>query len=166
MACIGGDPISRIIENAILLENNPEPERKGGYLAIYDCPTERLICTPFGEITEIKKARYCRNATEKVTRLIENGESRSFSSRNEVKQHWGGGVRYNAMIIAFSGFVELIDEAVSLVYAVYKASEMYSKEKPSSFEFKSEIIRDTSSIAEKNYKDNPFIFPLVLATFK
>jgi hypothetical protein len=78
-----------------------------------------MVVQKFGNPLLEKESQYLRNATEKVTRLVKTNEFRSFESRNEQLEHWGGGISYGGVVCAFSGFPEDLDEALSMTYAIH-----------------------------------------------
>jgi hypothetical protein len=96
------------------------PERKGGYF----CAQESNFNIPFlisqiGEPDEIKKKKYFLFSQEKAFRIyIICGTETSWQSRNEKEEKWGGAIRVGKYIFSFSGFPELVDEAVMIVLAL------------------------------------------------
>ena len=114
-----------------------------------------MVTARIGHAVEEKWQQYFLNATEKVTRLLKNKQTTSFQSRDAVKQQWGGGVSYQGIICAFSGFPEKLDEALSMIYALYF---FHGNEEPT--EFSKNVLLEW----ERNYPDNEYI-PTILDSF-
>ncbi len=156
--------LNKIVKAAIRLKGNPEPNRKGGYIAICDYSDIPIIVSvPVGEMPEHKKYGYMRNACEKLTRIRKHNLTSSFQMRNEEKEHWGGGVAFPHLTVSFSGFVELIDEAVSVVYGSYYSYKIFGLLKGDILEEK--VLTETSRYQSIYSPENPFCVPLAQAVF-
>src|SRR3989344_458969 len=90
--CIDTEAVEKLIEIITKLSGDPAGGRKGGCLAVYDTHSPAMVVRPFGQIPKGKFAGYFRYASEKVTRLIYTGDHRSFASRDELKERFGGGI--------------------------------------------------------------------------
>ena len=96
----------------------------GGYFLVADPQTGFPLGSLFiGDVPDDKAARYIELAQEKPLRLAANmislGHVLSWQSRNPEENLWGGAVyiRIGNVILSFSGFPELWDEAIGLVTA-------------------------------------------------
>jgi hypothetical protein len=134
----------------------PEAEgREGGFFGLCDLlkkqqldhikPRSCTILLPFGKYPEEKRLIYLGNAGEKIFRLVKNGEIRSHSSRNEANRLYGGGIHEKDSIYSFSGFPQLLDEAIALSYSFYR--ENYS-------------AGQINDIVSQYYSDNNLILDL------
>lgn len=96
------------------------PERTGGYFCLaYKSSGLPALVAEIGEVNEEKKRKYYTFAKEKAFRLsITHTLETSWQSRNEAEDKWGGAVRCGKWIFSFSGFPELLDEAMMLVLGV------------------------------------------------
>lgn len=139
---------------------NLESESSGGYF----CEVEtneagNMITDPkileVGTMPIKKKFGRVKNALEKITRIIENFLKTSFEMRDDTKDYWGGGIRYKFMVCAFSGFPELVDEAISLIFAVY------SSYKGNREAFEIALAQELKE--HRHYEKNPHIQPLLKA---
>lgn len=96
------------------------PERKGGYF----CAQESNFNIPFlvsqiGEPAEEKRRKYFPLSQEKAFRVyVICGTETSYQTRNPAEDKWGGAIRVGKYIFSFSGFPELVDEAVMIVLAL------------------------------------------------
>lgn len=154
--------LNKIVEAAGNLKDNPEPfGRKGGYLALYDKKLSTMAVVPVGKISHGKEFKYLRNACEKVTRILKENAVRSFDSWNEEKEQWGGGLMFLSCAVSFSGFVELIDEAISVVYGTYYSFIYHG---PNDGDHK-KIIDAVLAYQAQYLGDNPFCISLVEAVF-
>ena len=156
-SCLDTEVVESLISIILQLPADPAGGRKGGFFSVYDTESMSMITKSFGDFPKEKAGQYFRNSTEKVTRLVKNPEHyRSFQSRDEAKEWWGGGVHYGDLYCAFSGFPEKLDEALSLIYAMYVNHCKYWDSK----EFKNAVLYEQKA----KYKDNEFI-SLVLEVF-
>ncbi len=96
----------------------------GGYIVAADAQTGLPLGSLFvGDVPDDKAARYIELAQEKPLRLAANmtklGHVLSWQSRDPEANLWGGAVyiRIGNIILSFSGFPELWDEAIGLVTA-------------------------------------------------
>ena len=152
-SCLDVEAIDALIDIITKLRGNPAGERRGGFFSVFDYNTLGMATKAFGAIPTEKMSQYFFNSAEKATRLTRNNDSRSFQSRDEEKKLWGGGIRYSGKICAFSGFPEKLDEALSLIYAMYITHQ---------HEWDSEQFRTRVMIEQvKSYNDNEFIEPVV-----
>ncbi len=156
----------RIVERASVILKDPEsPDKKGGFLAICDSQTGTLATMQIGTIgSDEKKRLYMRYATEKATRLYMNYETfRSFETKDESKNHFGGGVHIHAcnLIVAFSAFKEKVDEAISVAYgsfcSVVNGQEYTQKDLPYIYAKIYEFITEST---RERFKDNMEIYKL------
>lgn len=148
--CLDDEAIHVLIRIITKLPGDPAGGRKGGFFSVYDTGLMSMATKSFGNFPEEKMGQYFRNSTEKVTRLVKlPGNYRSFQSRDESKEHWGGGIYYGNLYCAFSGFPEKLDEALSLIYAMYVIHYKHW----SAEEFKENVMREQ----ENCYPDNEFI---------
>lgn len=94
--------------------------RKGGYIYIADQYGNQLLHKKLGDPDLAKMAKYRSFSREKAERLFENTEHQlSWQSRDPDANKWGGAVRLpNGVIVSFSGFPELVDEAFCAAYSV------------------------------------------------
>ena len=145
---LGLGALEFLVQTAATLPNDLAGGRKGGFFSIYDKETKVMVSYSLGVYPTEKMSQYLRNATEKVTRLVGNDDHRSFQSRNEQKEHWGGGIRWGKIICAFSGFPEKIDEAISLIYAIYAQKEYLSPRR-----FNTDVLK----LKKRGYEDNEYI---------
>jgi len=152
-SCLDEDAINVLIAIVLGLEGDPAGGRKGGFFSVFSYAGKGMVSKKFGEIPVEKSHQYFRNSTEKVIRLAKTGEHRSFLSRCEEKQQWGGGISYMGFISAFSGFPEKLDEAISLIYTIY----FLRSEQMDFHEFSKEVGKEKS----RNYRDNEFIEPVL-----
>lgn len=149
--------LEKVLVASTMISENTEPERRSGFICAYDLRNESLVSFPIGQISGHKIAKYCRCATEKVTRLLSNGHLRSFQTANPQLEHYGGGLRYLESIVAFSGLLAEIDEAVALAYAIYlheKELDIYFE---ISAEFTGEITHKMRMFYLKMEEKNEFI---------
>ncbi len=154
-SCLDTEAVSALVRIIVDLPNDPAGGRKGGFFSVYDTGIKAMATALFGAVPEEKVGQYFRNSTEKVTRLVNNtAEYRSFQSRNEDKQHWGGGIYYGHLYCAFSGFPEKLDEALSLIYAMYT---IHHDNWDDRIEFKEAVLREQKD----RYSDNEFIEKVV-----
>lgn len=81
------------------------PDRKGGYLCVFD--TERgkpILIAEIGSVPADKIEKYFVLSQEKAERLsILHDHGASSESRDETKERWGGAVRFGKLILSFSG---------------------------------------------------------------
>lgn len=156
--------LNKIVQAAINLKDNPEQYgRNGGYLAICDfSEIPVLVVVPVGKIQDDKKYKYMRNACEKITRILNFNLTRSFEMRNEEKEQWGGGVNFKHCAVSFSGFAELIDEAVSVVYGLYYSYQIFGVR---GRVIEEKVLTDISTFQSRYTSDNPFCVPLAQAVF-
>lgn len=115
------DLIETIIKAATNLPGNPDygkTDKAGGYFAELNKKTGILTTIPLLYFPEEKVAKYLRYASEKATRLDKTGYRRSFTKADESREEYGGGIKYYHKIYAFSGFHPMIDEAISIIYAM------------------------------------------------
>ncbi len=92
--------------------------RSGGYLTILDQQGLVETSQKIGEPNYNKAEKYREFSIEKAQRLfknIDNGHITSFNSRNEKALKFAGAVHMYTPVISFSGFPELIDEAICWV---------------------------------------------------
>ena len=121
------------------LKINHNQSRRGGYLAVVNHQRpEVTLVAKIGQVSKEKTEKYEVLAREKAWRLYgQTGNWTSFESRNEnagvvvydsIRPHrpawteswgqWGGAVRGSRYIFSFSGFPELLDEAMMFALAV------------------------------------------------
>lgn len=110
--------IEELIDVIVGLPGNIAEGRTGGFFTTYDSQTRELTSCSYCEFPEERIGRYLRNSTEKITRLVANGDERSLTTADETNGTYGGGIRYGLKFYAFSGFPPLVDEALSVCYAV------------------------------------------------
>ncbi len=152
-SCFDTEAVESLISIILQLPADPAGGRKGGFFSVYDSVLMSMVTKSFGDFTKEKAGQYFRNSTEKVTRLVKNPEHyRSFQSRDESKEWWGGGVHYGDLYCAFSGFPEKLDEALSLIYAIYVIHYRLDRNR-----FKNAVLYQQ----KKWYKDNEFILPVL-----
>lgn len=92
--------------------------RRGGYLCVAEGDTGNPHFTVLvgGSVSQEKLPKYYRLAHEKAVRLARNPKHISSFQSRDGKERFGGAVRtLNGWILSFSGFPELIDEALVLV---------------------------------------------------
>ena len=156
-SCLDTEAIESLISIILQLPADPAGGRKGGFFSVYDSVSMSMVTKSFGDFSKEKAGQYFRNSTEKVTRLVKNPEHyHSFQSRDESKEWWGGGVHYGDLYCAFSGFPEKLDEALSLIYAMYvDHCKDWNRNK-----FKNAVLYQQ----RKRYEDNEFIL-MVLKGF-
>lgn len=159
--CMDIEAIEKLLSIVLSLPNIPETDSKGGFLAVH-CDGVMTV-HPFGEIPSEKVAGRFRNATEKVTRIVKSGELRSFMSRDESKEQWGGGVSWGGLEVAFSGLPEKLDEAISFVYAGYVASSPMPSRKRNGKQYVWMTSGGLDRVLAEDYPDNEFIFPAWIA---
>ncbi|GEM_PF-1678999 len=96
------------------------PDRTGGYFCVaYAYSGLPILIAEIGNPPADKVERYLTFAQEKAKRLAENPDHKSsWQSRDETKDQWGGAIRAGRYILSFSGFPELVDEAVMLLTAL------------------------------------------------
>jgi hypothetical protein len=153
-SCFDTEAVESLVSIILQLPDDPAEGRKGGFFSIYESASMSMVTKSFGDFPKEKAGQYFRNSTEKVTRLVKNPEyHRSFQSRDESKEHWGGGIYYGHLYCAFSGFPEKLDEALSLIYAMYVSHSNYWSCK----EFKNAVLHEQ----ENRYSDNEFIKQVV-----
>ena len=158
--------LMRIVNVAYNLKENPKPEgSKGGYLSLYGYDEKLLISVPAGDFPEEKRYSYLFNANEKVTRCLKEDIIRSFLSRDFDNGKYGGGVLLKRYAVAFSGFVELLDEAVSVVYGIYHTLRYSSGGLSDKDRIPEEVIEQCKEWQSKNAPDNPFCMLLAQAVF-
>ncbi|OGG69494.1 hypothetical protein A3I99_01045 [Candidatus Kaiserbacteria bacterium RIFCSPLOWO2_02_FULL_45_11b] len=113
--------------------------KRGGYFVVVNHQrAEFILAVKIGQVSKEKTEKYEVLAREKAWRLYGHiGNWTSFESRNEkagvvvydsIRPHcpawtelwgqWGGAVRGNRYIFSFSGFPELLDEAMMFVLAI------------------------------------------------
>jgi hypothetical protein len=96
--------------------------RTGGYFCLWDTGHRApFLVTLIGDPTDEKMMKYYVYSMEKADRLRSNvtqGHRTSFQSRDENKKWFGGAISTPRMILSFSGFQEMWDEAVMLATAV------------------------------------------------
>lgn len=151
--CIDTNAMIALLDIITSLPDNPAGDREGGFLAVYDLRTRSMVSKSFGNVPEEKAARYLRNATEKATRLVGNGQSRSMLSRDVSKEMYGGGVQFRNLIVAFSGLPEKLDEALSFLYlahVTYISGEGFH-----------EFGIEARALAKEFFSDNEFIMPVL-----
>ena len=112
--------VALLVKKCSELPNNPEPERKSGYLTIKSRKDGRLLLQiQIGECPSDKHTLYRTCSMAKATRLLKNKDSlSSWQITNESKFENGGAVIAHDFSLSFSGLPELIDEAVVLVTAL------------------------------------------------
>lgn len=94
-----------------------EPDRTGGYLCIGDSTGAILGVYRFGDPSAEKEHLYIRFCQEKVKRLAKMVRHKlSWQSRNKSRKQYGGAVRHAGLIFSFSGFSELMDEAIVMKF--------------------------------------------------
>ena len=155
-SCLDIEAIDALVTIITNLPDDPAGGRKGGFFSVFDYGSMGMVSRMFGSVPTEKMSQYFRNSTEKVTRIVKNGEAeyRSFQSRDETKEHWGGGVRSKSGVYAFSGFPEKLDEALSLVYALYVELEDKTEAEV--------VLSIKMSAREQKFPDNEFIHPIFL----
>ena len=153
-SCLVTEAINTLIRIILELPYDPAGGRAGGFFSVYDTGLMSMATKSFGTFPEEKMGQYFRNSTEKVTRLVKwPGNYRSLQSRDESKEHWGGGIHYGNLYCAFSGFPEKLDEALSLIYAMYVIHYTHLNQ----LEFKNAVLREQKD----RYSDNEFIEQIV-----
>jgi hypothetical protein len=105
----------------LALELAPDDKRGGVFCAV---STDTMIPIHLGILIgtvpdEEKRDKYWRLAKEKADRLSSyKAHASSFQSRSPTHDRWGGAVRATYFIFSFSGFPELLDEALVLKTAL------------------------------------------------
>lgn len=158
------DEMERILAAALKLQSVEDQKiKKGCFVAVCDSETGKLMAQQFGEIvSEEKRKKYLRCATEKVTRLYERfKEIRSFESADDTKDWFGGGVHchISRLIVACSGFSAKLDEAVAIAYVSFCIA-VASKPLPGAYKDKPGLykeINDSLYAVEAHFTDNEFI---------
>jgi DNA-binding protein Fis len=155
-SCFDTEAVESLVSIILQLPGDPAGGRKGGFFSIYESVSMSMVTKSFGDFPKEKAGQYFRNSTEKVTRLVKNPEHyRSFQSRDEAKEWWGGGIHYVYLYCAFSGFPEKLDEALSLIYAIYVTHYSLDR-KTFKHTFKNAVLHQQKT----QYKDNEFIQPV------
>ncbi len=162
--------LNQLVANAVTLAGN-DGTGEGGYLATTPTDAGILIAVPAGIIPDEKINGRRRNATVKVTTVIEHKVVRSFERRNVDNGIYGGGVRLRRQhVTGFSGFsLELVDEAVSVNYGTYdelRAGVVMFEKDPEFKALPDELIYLVTEWKNSFAPDNPFIIPLALKTFR
>ncbi|MBP7831763.1 MAG: hypothetical protein KA028_01970 [Candidatus Pacebacteria bacterium] len=167
---IDTEVLNRIIKAANNLVGNPDPSRKGGYLALYGINEKISAAAPAGEFPEDMRFRFLTNASEKLTRCLKFKLIRSFESRNVENGQYGGGIVLKHFAIAFSGYDEKIDEAIALVYGLYHTmfySKHESDERPTDSAMYFPMLMEQVIAWQKLYApENQFCIPLAKAMFE
>ncbi len=93
----------------------PDARGKGGYLCVASLDGYILGILGLGKISKLKADKYFGLCQEKAKRLAANPDHlSSWQTRDESKNQFGGAIRTNYVILSFSGFPELLDEAYVL----------------------------------------------------
>ncbi len=119
----GHSVATQVVRHFYRLSGDESPN-VGGYLVVADSGTGLPLGSIFvGDVPDDKAARYIELAQEKAIRLSKKisteGHVLSWESRDEAADCWGGAVLVSLsdIILSFSGFTEMWDEAVGLVTA-------------------------------------------------
>jgi len=91
----------------------------GGYLFICDEDGRQLLHKRIASPAPEKRKKYVALSREKAVRLLRHVEHLlSWQSRDPENNKWGGAIRLpSGHIISFSGFPELVDEALCMSLA-------------------------------------------------
>ena len=130
-----------------------DKDKKGGCLCITDHFGRKHITVSIGEVFAIEKAqKYWELCQEKATRLVSNPRHvSSWQSQNESEGKYAGAVRVRDLILSFSGFPALWDEACMLAVGHNIGLSLINREAV-------EHIRHLS--------DNPHVWELIDSTKK
>lgn len=114
------DAAERVITVAIrLIRESGVQDKEGGYFAMYDIGRANLaLLASIGYNLQSKVEARQQVSQEKCTRILANGHSTSYVSRDPTAGRWGGAVRGTEYIFSFSGLPELWDEAAMFVLAI------------------------------------------------
>ena len=128
-----------VVQAHYYLKVRENQNRRGGYLTVLNWKRkEFVLCAKVGQVSKTKAWEHETMAREKAWRLVSHtGHETSFESRDPVAEvrvydesrmhypvrteqwgHWGGAVRGNRYVFSFSGFPELLDEAMMFVLAI------------------------------------------------
>ncbi len=128
-----------VVQAHYFLKVRDNQNKRGGYLSVLNWKrAEFVLCAKVGQVSKVKAWEYEALAREKAWRLASHdGHGTSFESRDpeaEVRVnderrmhypvrtekwgHWGGAVRGNRYIFSFSGFPELLEEAMMFTLAI------------------------------------------------
>lgn len=120
------DNVARIAHNLTpIIAETWGDGRKGGYIFICDDTGTQLLHKKLGEPELSKKEKYRSFSREKAERLIRNPDHvLSWESREPEQNQYGGAIRLESgLIISFSGFPELVDEAFCAVIGFWMTFE-------------------------------------------
>ncbi|MBU6500409.1 MAG: hypothetical protein KGJ89_01085 [Patescibacteria group bacterium] len=117
-----GTLVSLVGDVNFLFKNNQEVgNRRGGYFCLADGNGKPFFePTQIGEVAVEKAEKYMQLCKEKAQRLASRPliYCSSYESRNPEAGQWGGAIRLtNDHIFSFSGFPELLDEALMIILA-------------------------------------------------
>ena len=110
-----------ILPKVAFMPENPKPHKQSGYLTIRRKIDGRiLLAVQIGECPPHKASEYFKFSLEKGERLFHHSNHvSSWQSRDDKNEKWGGAIIAGNYIVLFSGFPELLDEAVVLVLSLF-----------------------------------------------